>query len=257
MVHHYLRSLSHHTTPLTQSNPFDNIYAQGASAIFGGDSDSDEDDGTAANPAKGRSDKAGVNYMMMQEAAKNKSNKKVGLLPYLHHTHYCTEHTHTPLTPARPPAFAHNHHRFHVDRFFSLTRFRRIIDRRSKRGKPQWQRMPPCSSTTKCTTRWNSPRRLRQCGGKRPSLPTHAPSTSTLHTPRSCCSSIYLPIPRPWCFSLSAATCPMNGTERPPNLLLCRTYTSRVVIQLSAQYVAVGWPDVSLTVTIECASAQL
>jgi hypothetical protein len=64
-----------------QSLSFDHIYAQGASAIFGGDSDSDEDDGTAANPAKGRSDKAGVNYMMMQEAAKNKSNKKVGLVP--------------------------------------------------------------------------------------------------------------------------------------------------------------------------------
>eukprot|EP00729_Bicosta_minor_P000243 gene243-13446_t len=47
----------------------------GAAAAFGGDSDSDSDDGAgAAAAAKGG--RAGVNYMMMKEAEKNKKAKK-------------------------------------------------------------------------------------------------------------------------------------------------------------------------------------
>mmetsp|Transcript_31327 Transcript_31327/g.94119 ORF Transcript_31327/g.94119 Transcript_31327/m.94119 type:complete len:392 (-) Transcript_31327:313-1488(-) len=50
--------------------------SKGASAIFGDDSDSDDPRDAAEAKGKPRSDRAGVNYMMLQEAAKNKADKR-------------------------------------------------------------------------------------------------------------------------------------------------------------------------------------
>jgi hypothetical protein len=93
---------------------------QGASAAFGGDSDSDEhgddddDDAMAALAAKAggrRSDRAGVNYMMMQEAKKNTLNKKVRVLPSTpRHSRCCSCHRRNHCHCQQQHQQQHSHH---------------------------------------------------------------------------------------------------------------------------------------------------